>query len=81
MISYGINEWLWAMFELTPTWPTFNFGQPVLWIGENNYLIWLSMGYTSDSDQCSNRLLLNLVSLMVNVSNELGQIMTRYYFI
>ena len=36
------------------------------------------MGYMSDSEQCSNRLELDLISLLVNFSCELGQIMTRY---
>ena len=35
----------------------------------------------SDSEQCSNRLELDLVSLLVNFSCELGQIMTRYVFL
>ena len=32
----------------------------------------------SDFDQCSNRFQLDLISLLVNFSYELGQIMTRY---
>ena len=32
----------------------------------------------SDSEQCSNRLELYLISLLVNFSCELGQTMTRY---
>ena len=32
----------------------------------------------SDSDQCSNRLELDLISLLVNFSCEVGQIMARY---
>ena len=32
----------------------------------------------SDSEQCSIRLELDLISLLVNFSCELGQIMTRY---
>ena len=39
------------------------------------------MGYMSDSEQCSNRLELDLISLFVNFSCELGQIMTRYDFL
>ena len=35
----------------------------------------------SDSEQCSNRLELDLISLLVNFSCELGQIMTTYYFL
>ena len=39
------------------------------------------MGYISDSEQCSNRLELDLISLLANFSCELGQIMTRYDFL
>ena len=39
------------------------------------------MGQMSDSKQCSNRLELDLISLLVKVSCELGQIMTRYDFL
>ena len=35
----------------------------------------------SDSEQCSNRLELDLISLLVNFSCELGQIITRYDFL
>ena len=35
----------------------------------------------SDSEQCSNRLELDLISLLVNFACELGQIMTRYDFL
>ena len=35
------------------------------------------MCYMSDSEQCSNRLELDLISLLVNFSWELGHIMTR----
>ena len=27
MTSYGLDEWFWAMFEPTLTWPNFTFGQ------------------------------------------------------
>ena len=63
------------------TWPNFTFGQLFMWIGANNGQIWLPMGYMSDSEQCSNRLELHLISLLVNFSCELGQIMTRYDFL
>ena len=43
--------------------------------------IWFPRGKTSDSDQCSNRLQLDLISLLVNFSWEWGQIMTRYDFL
>ena len=36
------------------------------------------MGYMSDSEQYSNQLELELISLLVNFSCELGQIMTSY---
>ena len=35
----------------------------------------------SDSEQCSNRLEFDLISLLVNFSCELEQIMTRYDFL
>ena len=40
-----------------------------------------SYGQTSDSEQCSNPLQLDVNSPLVNVSCELGQIMTRYDFL
>ena len=39
------------------------------------------MCYMSDSEQCSNRLELDLILLLVNFSCELGQVMTRYDFL
>ena len=66
------------MFKPTWTWPNFTFGQLFIWIGANNGQIWLPMGYASDSEQCSNRLELHLISLLVKFSCELGQIITRY---
>ena len=44
MTSYGLDEWFWAMFEPTWIWPNFTFGQLFMWIGANNYQIWLTMG-------------------------------------
>ena len=55
--------------------------QLFMWIGANNGQIWLPIGYMSDSKQCSNRLDLYLISLLVNFSCELGPIMTRYDFL
>ena len=63
------------------TWPNFTLGQLSMWIGANNDQIWLPMGNMSDSEQCSNRLQLDLISLLVNFSQELGQIMIRYDFL
>ena len=80
-------DFLWARwvilsnFEPTWTWPNFTFGPLFMWIGENNDHIWLPMVYMSDSEQCSNRLELYLISLLVTYSCELGQIMTRYDFL
>ena len=45
--SYWLDEWFWAMFELTWTWPNFTFSQLFMWIGANNYQIWLPMAYMS----------------------------------
>ena len=39
------------------------------------------MDYMSDSEQCSNRFELDLISLLVNFSCTLKQIMTRYDFL
>ena len=39
------------------------------------------MDQMSDSDQCSNRLQPDLISLLVNFSCALGHIMTRYDFL
>ena len=77
----GLDEWFWAMFEPTWTLPNLTFGQLFMWIGANNDQIWLPMGKMSDSEQCSNRLDLDLISLLVKFSCELGQIMTRYDFL
>ena len=44
MTSYGLDEWFWAMFEPTWTWPNFTFGKLFMWIGANNDQIWLPMG-------------------------------------
>ena len=81
MTSHGLDEWFRAMFERTWTWPNFMFGQLFMWIGANYGQIWLHIGYMSDSEQCSDRLELYLISLLVNFSCELGQIMTRYDFL
>ena len=77
-------DFLWARWvilnnvRLTPTWPNFTFGQLFMWIGPNNDYIWLPMDQTSDSEQCSNQLQFDLISLLVIFSCDLGQIMTRY---
>ena len=47
MTSYGLDERFWAMFEPTWTWPNFTFSQLFMWIGANNYQIWLPMAYMS----------------------------------
>ena len=58
MIRY---DFLWAIrMILSPDseqwsnrfehWPNFTFGQFFMWIGANNDQIWLSMGYTNDSE-------------------------------
>ena len=52
-----------------------------MWIGAINDQIWLPMGQMSDCEQCSNRLELDLISLLVNFSCKLGQIMARYDFL
>ena len=44
MTSYRLEEWFRAIFEPTPTWPNFTFGQLCIWIGANNDQIWLHIG-------------------------------------
>ena len=41
------------MFELTPTWHNFDFGQLLLCIGTKNGIIWRPRGLKSDFEQCS----------------------------
>ena len=79
---YGLDEWFWAMFELTWTWLNLTFGHLFRWIGANNDQIWLPMDQTSDSEQYLNRLQLYLISLLVKFwSCEFGKYdMTRYDF-
>ena len=81
MTSYRLNKRFWAMFEPNSTWPNFAFGQRFTWIGIYNDHIWLPMGQTSDSEQCLNRLQLDVILLLVNFWYELGKIMTRYDFL
>ena len=83
-------DFLWARWvilsnvrtdlNLTYSW-NFTFDQLFMWIGANNDQIWLSMVYTSNSEQCSNRLQLDLITLLVNFSCQFRQIMTRYDFL
>ena len=61
--------------------PNFTFGQLFMWTGANNDQIWLPMGKMSDFEPCSNRLELDLISLLVNLSYELGQIMAIFDFL
>ena len=80
-------DFLWARWVILSNvrtdlnLPNFTFGQLFMWIGANNDQIWLPMCYMSDSEQCLNRLELELISRLVNFSCELGQIMTRYDFL
>ena len=73
--SYRLNEWFWAMFEPTPTWPNFDFDQLFMWIGPNNDQIWLPKGYTNDFEQCSNRLQFDLISLWSTFHMNLGTLL------
>ena len=52
MPSWGLDEWFWAMFEPTPTWP--NFDQLSMWIWANNDQIGLPRGQMSDFEHCLN---------------------------
>ena len=69
------------MFEPISTWPNFDFGQLFIWIEANNDHIWLTRGEMSDFEQLSNRLQLDLISLLVNFWYELGKMMNRYVFL
>ena len=35
-----MDEWFWAMFKSTPTWPNFDISQLFIWIGENRWIFW-----------------------------------------
>ena len=72
---------IWAIFELTPTWQNFYFGQLFMWIEANNDQMCLPRGEMSDFEQWSNRLQLDLILLLVNFWYEFGKIMTRYVFL
>ena len=52
--KYRPDEWFWAMLELIPTWPNFDFDQLFMWIGANHDQIRLPRGQTSDFEQCWN---------------------------
>ena len=52
-----------------------------MWIGANNDQIWLPRSQNSEFEQCSNRLQLDLILLLVNFWYELGKLMTRYVFL
>ena len=69
------------MFEPTPTLCNFDFGPLFMWIGANNDQIWLPRGLKSDFEKCSNRLQLDLSSLLVNSLDVLGQILAIYDFL
>ena len=53
----------------------------IIWICINNEQIWLPGNYGSDFEQYLNRLQLDPISLLVNFSHELVQIMTTYDFL
>ena len=72
MTSYRPDEWFWAILEPTPTLSNFDFGQLFMWIGANNDQIWLPRGLKSEFEKCSNRLQLDMSSLLVNLSDEWG---------
>ena len=54
-IINGLDEWFWAMFELTPIWSNFSFGQLFMWIGANNDQIWLPMCLMSETEQTDSK--------------------------
>ena len=55
MIFKGSNWEIWKWI-LSNIWINFTFGKLFTWTGKNNGNMWLPIGYTSDSEQCSNRL-------------------------
>ena len=68
MTSYVLEEWFWAMFEPTWTWPNEIFGHLFMWanwpdMGLDGWImtrydfLWPDMLDEGDSEQCSNRLL------------------------
>ena len=36
IMTYGLDEWFWAMFKTTQTWPNFTFGQLFMLIEANS---------------------------------------------
>ena len=58
-----------AMFEPTPTWPNFYFGQFCIIIEANNDQICLPRGEMSYFEQCSNRLKLKVIYLLLLLVN------------
>ena len=64
-----ISSNVWTDYNFT--W--FHFGQLFIWIGANNDQIWLFGDWMSDFEQCSNQFQLDLISLLVNFSYELGK--------
>ena len=56
MTSSRPDERFWAMFEPTPTWPNFHFGQLCMWMWVNNDQIWLPRGQMSAFEKCLNLL-------------------------
>ena len=74
MTSYGLDECFWAMFELTPTWPNFAC-QLFMWIEANNDQIYDFLGARRvilSNVQADSKL--DIISILVNFSYELGQI-------
>ena len=63
---------------LEAKWVTLTNVRTDVWIGANNAHIWLPMGWTSDLEQCSKRLQLDMNKLLVNFAHGLGQVIARY---
>ena len=53
----------------------------IIWICVNNEQIWLPGNYGRDFEQYFNRLQLDPISLLVNLSHDLAHIMTTYDFL
>ena len=69
---YELDEWSRAIFELTPTWPNFDFGNLLVWIGSNNDHLWLPRSRATVFEQCSNWLQLDLIARLLSFPCKLG---------
>ena len=97
MTSKRLDEWFWAMFEETPTLLNVIFDTFFIWIGYNNYQIWVwyvmlfqillagedftLFHFWSTFHVNWGKFLDDLISRLVDLLYEPGQMMTRYDFL